>query len=120
VVINLTFIAKGPQDGVPAPLPQPAELPSVGLACNPDAAPAAPEKVRIESQRFNRVKNITTVIVAFDNPTTSNTGCITAYTVSVRNRQGMSLSAKLSLSFPTANPLRYESYREPGERYTIS
>jgi hypothetical protein len=105
------------EEATPQP---PAEVPSVGLACNPDAAPAAPARLHIESELFDPSKNMTRVTMAFDNPTSSSTGCITAYVVSVMDSHGRALGGKVVLVSPTTNPIRYTSWMQPKEPYKIS
>jgi hypothetical protein len=107
--VNLKFVT----------LQAPIVLPSPAPACDPNATPVAPEKVRIESQRYDASKKMTEVTIAFDNPTKSNTGCISAYTVSIKDSKGQALGAKSSLASPRTNPVRYVSWKTPGERYTI-
>jgi hypothetical protein len=97
----------------------PVVLPSPAPSCDPNATPVAPEKVRIDSQKYDASKKMTEVVIAFDNPTTSKTGCIVYYTVSVKDSKGQALGAKVSLASPTTNPIKYTSWRNPGEKYTI-
>jgi hypothetical protein len=97
----------------------PVVLPSPAPSCDPNATPVAPEKVRIESQRYDSNRKMTEVVIAFDNLSTSKTGCITQYTVSIKDSKGQALGAKVSLASPRTNPVKYISWRNPGERYTI-
>jgi hypothetical protein len=108
-IVNLSYVT----------IAAPIVLPSPAPACDPNATPVAPEKVRIESQRFDSGRGMTEVTIAFDNPTTSKSGCIVAYTVSIKDSKGQSLGAKVSLASPRTNPIRYVSWKKPGERYTI-
>lgn len=92
-----------------APTPKP---------CDPNAAPVAPTKVRVDSQKWNNGK--VEVVFAWDNPTTSSTGCITKYTWSYVDAKGTSLGGMAGLSSPTTNPIKAPtSYLNPSTQYTL-
>jgi hypothetical protein len=54
-----------------------------------------------------------------DNPTTSRTGCISTYTMSLVNDKNVLLGAKVSMSNPLTNPVKLTNYLAPGTTHTI-